>query len=294
MIIESGTDVVQVLCGSVSTSDPRGLWIVAMDDCLRLLFVEPLAVDIADGVESHLDDIESYIEDSREIAYFVLAWATEVPIERDDTWLLDLEARLKTGLELQASRLLGVVVFDGSAVYASVSRCNFSLEPEFQDLPRALPLLGPHGFDCACPLCVSDRRSYDDYRDDYDPGDEYGDGYGEGYGEQYRERLRSRYGDAYVDSPLDEFEGIDDPRWDPIWKRWYPDPERAYKRWTRDEETRVVQCHFDGLTCFDISVLMHRQPTAIAARLRKLGLSSKTVVPEVVTVPPPLLPPPVQ
>jgi hypothetical protein len=302
MIIESGIDVIQVLCGSVSNDDPRGLWVVAMDESLRLLFVEPVVAQLVGGVEQYIDDIDAFLADQNEVQYFALAWSTDVERERESGWLRDLDAQLRELLTLGGRRFLGQVVFDPHTMFASVPSCDFSLEPDLADLPRAMAIAGPHGLDCRCPPCSADRREYEagyDYEDEYGASDRwYGDAPSDYawppvYDGGHRGRPLTRSGrrprltahgstDAFDPTAMfdDEAGRYLEPQYDPVWKRWYPDPERAYKRWTFDEEVAIARSHFAGLSCFDISLLVKRQPKAIASRLNKLGISSSTLVVE--------------
>jgi hypothetical protein len=249
-----------------------------------------------------------------------VAWSTDVEREREPGWLRRLDERLRELLALGSRRLLGQVVFDPQSMFASVPRCDFSLEPDLAGLPRAMAIAGPHGLDCPCPPCVADRRAFDDsYSDDsygyYGSDDSYGGAelypYG-AYGDepvadgphgdvpfsgvtltgsppQYggRRRRTRRYpwqrsrqvkALELVGRGGEDPAPYDEPTFDPVWKRWYPDPERAYKRWTFDEEVEVVRSHFAGLSCFDISILVRRQPSAIASRLRKLRIPSSTII----------------
>jgi hypothetical protein len=296
MIIESGIDILQTLCGSVSNDNPHGLWIVAMDENLRLRYVEPVVREMTGGVDDYIDDVAMYLGASPEIAYFVLGWTTEVEIDRESGWLADLDRRLHDDSTLGLARLLGIIVFDRSTLYSSLPGCDFSIERGFQDLPRAMAIAGPHGLDCSCPPCAAERREFDagyDYEpyNDYPPyGDYpiYGDapvGYGGATGasgstgyrpsRRRRRRGRPRLYDPDYEPPM----ALDGLQFDEFSNRWYPPPARAGKRWTRDEEETIVKSHEQGLSCFDISLLVLRQPGAVASRLNKLGLTSSTVVP---------------
>ena len=315
MIIESGIDVIQVLRGSLGFDDPRGLWIIAMDEGLRLLYVEPVLTDLVGGVDEYVDDIEMFLDGENTVQYFALAWSTDEVREREPGWLRALDDRLRELLSLRGRRLLGQLVFDPHTMFSSVPRCDFSLEPDLQDLPRALAIGGPHGLDCPCPPCAADRRDYDEPYDyepyDYEPYD-----YDYGYDETglpwpglddtapgdysgrppwlppRQGRFPARAGDRArgiraldrVGRYTGQAEVRDEPRYDPVWNRWYPDPARAYKRWTFDEEVEIARSHFAGLSCFDISILVSRQPSAVASRLNKLGISSRTVVVETTPV----------
>ena len=90
--------------------------------------------------------------------------------------------------------------------------------------------------------------------------------------------FHARWPSLYV-APQASPEIDDTPRYDPFWNRWFPEPERAHKKWTPDEEHALQRAHAEGMSCFDISILLHRQPGAIAGRLNRLGLSARTVVP---------------
>jgi hypothetical protein len=304
MIIESGIDVLQALCGSVSSDNPDGVWIVAMDENLRLLYVDPVVRQVVGDVEQHVDDIAQYLEAARDIAYYALGWTSPVEVDNESTWLADVDRRLHDDPGLAVARLLGIIVFDRSSLYASLPRCDFSIERGFQDLPRAMALAGPHGLDCSCPPCAAERREFDaaydyepydyepyDYRpSDYEAYDDYptyGDhpaGYGgpggpggsTGYRPSRRRRRRGR--PRLYDPDYEQPTSLDIPRFDEFSNSWYPPPARAGKRWTRDEEQTIVLSHEQGLSCFDISLLVLRQPGAVASRLNKLGLSSATVV----------------
>ena len=47
---------------------------------------------------------------------------------------------------------------------------------------------------------------------------------------------------------------------------------RAFERWTDDEDERLRKARADGLTRVQLSELFERQPSAIRARLDRLGL----------------------
>jgi hypothetical protein len=277
MIIESGIDICQVLVGSVSNDDPHGLWIVAMDDALRLLYVDPVVPRMTGAVVDHLDAVDAFLDSAGEVAYFALAWTGDRPADREPAWLDDLDRRLREAPELARSRLLGLIVFDGDGVHSTLPGCAFSLETGYRDLPRAMPINGPHGLECACPLCAAERRIFDEAYERYGgaEAESYGGQYGERYGEQYGGDYSAQRDGQYGQSPM----VFDRPVFDELSRRWYPRPARSGKRWTREEEAIVLQSHEDGLSCFDISLLVKRQPGAIARRLNKLGESSSTILP---------------
>ncbi|HEY3285092.1 MAG TPA: hypothetical protein VGN26_22700 [Armatimonadota bacterium] len=49
---------------------------------------------------------------------------------------------------------------------------------------------------------------------------------------------------------------------------------RAYEPWTKEEEHRLAEMHAAGLSVSDLARRLERQPSAIQARLLKLGLGS--------------------
>lgn len=50
--------------------------------------------------------------------------------------------------------------------------------------------------------------------------------------------------------------------------------QRAYEKWTEEEDTLLRQKHDDGVGVQILSRLLQRQPGAIESRLRKLGLTN--------------------
>jgi hypothetical protein len=279
MIIESGRDVLQVLWGAQNDADPPALWLVALDRDLRLITVEPIVDAMIDGPEGYVGEIEEALYDAhRPVAYFALGWSTNRVFD-DARWLHELDDRLRATSELASATLLGQIVFERSSAYISVPECEFTLYPEFRWLPRALAIPGPHGMECRCAVCGPENDFDDDGRGGYD--------YDLPVGSSRRHSRRYLRGFASAFADEDDPPAIDDLYFDPVSKRWYPEPARAYKRWTVDEQDTVVRSHSEGLSCFDISMLVQRQPGAVATRLNKLGLSSKTVVPESVSATPP-------
>ena len=48
--------------------------------------------------------------------------------------------------------------------------------------------------------------------------------------------------------------------------------QKAYEKWTREEEKVLVSKFEHGLSIKEIAAILERQPGAINSRLRKLGL----------------------
>jgi hypothetical protein len=276
MIIESGHDVIQALCGFAAEPPPGALWMVGMDESLRLCAVEKVVHPFDGTLDEHVDEVVGRLRSPwASIAYVVLAWATPEPVEREGPWLHELDARMRAHPDVPRDCLLGLVVFDGDGAWSTLPGCDFSLYRELEHLPRAHVIHGPHGDVCRCAVCSAERRMMQQYAerfDDADGSDDHPglDGVGDGGVPLWHDGAR--------------WESPDGPVWEPALGRWFPDPARAYKRWTRDEETALVRSHDDGMTIFDISWLLERQPGAVRARLRRLGRSSRAVTPP--TAPP--------
>lgn len=245
MIIESGHDVRLVLASAVRRDDIEGICIIAMDKDLRLLSVAEVVPRTADAdVLDHVGDIAEALDTatSRPPRYFALAWTSRDPGGPDTRWLEEIDSRLASEPALAHLQLLGLIVLDPQGTSTTVPPCDFSLYPELAELPRAIAIAGPHDAGCSCQACSGDHRILDGWAT----------------------------AEAY-DYPAE-------PEYDSDWKRWSPDPARAYKRWTEAEDTALVSAHFEGLSSFDISMMLQRQPGAVASRLNRLGISSRTFV----------------
>jgi hypothetical protein len=288
MIIESGDDVFQALCGSGGSPLPGGLWVVAMDENLRLRSADRVVKDFDGTVEHYLGDIAEALDDPwHPCRYVVLVWSASEDVDRDDPWLREVQERLLAHPDFPPLELLGLLVFHPAGISATLPQCEFSLYGELAHLPRAHMIHGPHGPACACPVCGAERRAEEeyersladddsplDYLEDYDIEGRVLEGRGiEGH--VFEDRVLEGRGAVGASVPSTP----DDLYFDPWSKRWYPEPARAYRRWTVDEETTLVRLHDEGLTAFDLSLLLQRQPGAIRARLYKLRRSVRPVIP---------------
>jgi hypothetical protein len=54
-------------------------------------------------------------------------------------------------------------------------------------------------------------------------------------------------------------------------RQQYP---RAYEKWTEEEDMQLRQKYHEGVRVKELATLLQRQPGAIEARLRKLGLTT--------------------
>jgi hypothetical protein len=260
MIIESGLDILQTLCGPGAEPPPGGLWMVGMDECLRLTVVDRVLDDFDGALEPILDEVVDALHSPYvPVAYFALAWTARETVDRESPWLGELDARLRQHADLPRDSLIGLVVFDGTGTFSTLPHCDFALYGELEHLPRALVVPGPHGWSCGCPVCAAERRMMEEYDD---RAGEYA----------------GMHSADHAEGP-DEGPSPETVRFDPVFRRWIPDPARAYKRWTRDEEDALVRSHADGLSLVDISWLLERQPGAIRARLRRLGIPTRPVIP---------------
>jgi hypothetical protein len=271
MIIESGLDVIQALCGCAAEPPPGALWMVGMDESLRVRAVDSLVEPFNGVLDDHLDEIVERIHSPWvPVAYLVLAWTTPDPVDRDGPWLHELDVRVRAHPDIPRDALLGLVVFDGTGAWSTLPGCEFSLYRELEHLPRAYVVHGPHGDTCRCVVCTAERRMMQQYAEQFDEADGPDDHPGP-------DGVTTRAVPLWHDAARGE--SPDAPAWEPDLGRWFPDPARAYKRWTRDEETALVRSHGDGMTIFDISWLLERQPGAIRARLRRLGRSARAFTP---------------
>jgi hypothetical protein len=257
MIIESGVDILQTLCGPGAEPPPGGLWMVGMDACLRLTVVDRVVDDFDGALEPLLDEVVDLLHSPCvPVAYFALAWTTRETVDRESPWLGELDARVRRRAGLPRDSLLGLVVFDGTGSFSTLPHCDFALYRELEHLPRALAIPGPHGWSCPCPMCTAERRMAEEY---------------DGGADEHTGRLSD-------DQAPDGSPSPETVRFDPVFRRWFPDPARAYKHWTRDEEAALVRSHADGLSIVDISWLLERQPGAVRARLRRLGIPARAVI----------------
>jgi hypothetical protein len=202
----------------------------------------------------------------------VLVWSASEDVDRDDPWLHEVQERLLAHPDFPPLELLGLLVFHPAGISATLPQCEFSLYGELAHLPRAHMIHGPHGPACACPVCGAERRAEEEYERSLADDDSSLD-YLEGH--DIEGRVIEGRGAAGASVPSTP----DDLYFDPWSKRWYPEPARAYRRWTVDEETTLVRLHGEGLTAFDLSLLLQRQPGAIRARLYKLRRSVRPVIP---------------
>ena len=300
MIIESGHDLRLVLGTAEHQLERKSICIVALDEELRLITIVELSPDSDEpGILDSVPAIAAALfDETPEARYLALAWSTDREMGRDVGWLRSLDERIRGDGLLEPVRLLGQIVFAADGTSITVPPCDFTLYPELRDLPRSVSIPGPHGDSCTCPLCVRDRRFFEaEYSDLMYPepypeeyGADSGSGSGSGSGEYGYPTARERQAPSFHARRPSLFTApgaapvagphVDDtPHFDPFWNRWYPAPERSYKRWTREEEVALQRAHADGMSCFDISILLRRQPGAIASRLNRLGLSARTVVP---------------
>jgi len=293
MIIESGHDLRLVLGTAEHQLERKSICIVALDEELRLITIVELSPD-GDQPEI-LDSVPAIaavlFDETPQAHYLALAWATDREMGSDASWLRRLDERIRGDGLLEPVRLLGQIVFAADGTSITVPPCDFTLYPELHDLPRSVSIPGPHGDSCTCPVCVRERRFFEAEYSDLMYPEPYPEEYGSDFGsDQYRPTNRERQAPSFHArrpalftapgaAPVAGPDVDATPHFDPFWNRWYPAPERSYKRWTRDEEAALQRAHADGMSCFDISILLRRQPGAIASRLNRLGLSARTVVP---------------
>jgi hypothetical protein len=159
MIIEAGSDLgMRLLPILRRRKDRKALWIVAMDEGLRELFIEVVAPEYKGSVAAHLGDLREVLAPHRErpsAKYFALAHGIRKLKVGDATpAVIDMDDQLvEESPELIDYRYLGRMVYDGNWLFCTWPQYDFRKYAEFEDLPRAVTYAGPHGADCECPAC---------------------------------------------------------------------------------------------------------------------------------------------
>ncbi|HEY8914265.1 hypothetical protein [Lacisediminihabitans sp.] len=161
MIIEAGYDIHQILHGEIFSGGvlAQGLWVMGMDENLRLLFTRKVSGQAIGSIEEHPDDLLAALTDSpATVRYYALAYSVDRLPEHhelcpyhDDEPLLEVPA-------LKPYELLGRVVYDDGSMCSTVPRCSFRDYPSLAHLPRTGVVLGPHDADCTCFACTQHRE----------------------------------------------------------------------------------------------------------------------------------------
>ena len=157
MIIEAGYDILQVLYGGIYSDRTRasGLWVVGMDENLRLLFTTKVSSQNDCTIAEHVDEIlNAFTNGPSTVRYYAVAYSVDrlpendrhCPHHDEDS---DLEAPALAPYEL-----LGRVVFDGASMCSTVPRYSFRDYPDLGHLPRSGVVLGPHDVVCDCFACA--------------------------------------------------------------------------------------------------------------------------------------------
>ncbi|HEY0260633.1 MAG TPA: hypothetical protein VGC18_12375 [Lacisediminihabitans sp.] len=168
MIIEAGYDILQLLCPEVmkDAESQRAVWVLSMDERLRLLFIGVVAPTAADRIESHVEDIaKALTRHPGPAKYYVVARTVQSHKGESGDWLRQEDERLNHLPALADHELLGQVVFDPDGYFSSVPRYSFRDYPELEHLPRTAILPGPHPLmSCDCLACVQHKIMLDDNR----------------------------------------------------------------------------------------------------------------------------------
>jgi hypothetical protein len=156
MIIEAGYDVVQLAdaCVNRNSRSRRVLWMIALDEYLRLVSTSRIAREMRLPVAAYIDEISAALGRSAiPVRYIALAYRAAGD-SSDSTWLGEIDERLTADGWLGDVELLGQVVFDRSGYFSTVPRFSFRDYIGLEHLPRAVSVLGPHDLGCECVACV--------------------------------------------------------------------------------------------------------------------------------------------
>jgi hypothetical protein len=156
MIIEAGYDVVQLADASVNRNSRsrRALWMVALDEHLRLVSTSRIAREMRLPVAAYIDEISAALGRSAiPVRYIALAYCAAGDCS-DSSWLGEIDERLTADGWLGDVELLGQVVFDRSGYFSTVPRFSFRDYIGLEHLPRSVSVLGPHDVGCECVACV--------------------------------------------------------------------------------------------------------------------------------------------
>ena len=159
MIIEAGYDLGMRLTPFLARRrNRRALWIIAMDDQLRELFIDQVSPKFAGSVGAHIDDLRDILSPDREhppAKYFALAHGIgKLRVNDPHRGIVDRDDQLvHESPELIDYRYLGRMVYDGEWIFTTWPRYSFRDYIGFEDLPRTAIFAGPHGTACECPAC---------------------------------------------------------------------------------------------------------------------------------------------
>ena len=170
MIIEAGWDLGMRLTPILRRrKDRKALWIIAMDEGMRELFIDRVCSKYAGTVARHIDELRDVLAPDREhppAKYFALAHGIgHLKVGEPTKGVLDADDQLlHESPELINYGYLGRMVYDGQWIFSTWPRYRLSGYPGFEDLPQAVTFAGPHGDDCGCPACGMSyaRRGLDD------------------------------------------------------------------------------------------------------------------------------------
>ncbi|HAM26360.1 MAG TPA: hypothetical protein DCP11_06510 [Microbacteriaceae bacterium] len=161
MIIEAGYDIHQILHGEIFSRGTRtkGLWVVGMDENLRLLITTRATGHMNGPIAEHLDELLAALTRTPgTVRYYALAYAVDRLPEDNANCPHHVDEPFFASPALAPYELLGRVVFDDTSMCSTVPRYSFRDYPSLAHLPRTGVVLGPHDVSCTCFACTQHRK----------------------------------------------------------------------------------------------------------------------------------------
>lgn len=160
MIIEAGYDLLQLFSPDLfpkrKMPGRRALWVIAMDEDLRLLYSKKVKGDANLPIEERACEIADALADESpwRVAYFAVACLdTDLCGNYSSEFERQVEM-LRSAPELIEHELIGHYLSDGKGLYSSAPRYSFRDYLGLEHLPRVAILPGPHEYPCDCLACV--------------------------------------------------------------------------------------------------------------------------------------------
>ncbi len=160
MIIEAGYDLFQLFAPHLFPKKRKpgrkAMWVIAMDDQLRQLYVKKVKGDAGATMESRVCDIADSLAGHfpTPTAYFAVG-CLDTDLRGD--YGAEFERQydtLRSAPELIEHEFIGNYLSNGKSLYSSAPRYSFRDYVGLEHLPRVAILPGPHEYPCECLACV--------------------------------------------------------------------------------------------------------------------------------------------